>query len=320
VDLIDPPKMEVKDGEDWTLVDKDLDPFVLASPNQYDAGSCIFMSHTGAMEILMNQHTPLEDIAYNGDTDLSERYLMAALDHVSTANVPYFLTDLIYTYDALGGSLLSRDYNFCVGYCVDDANGDASPAKSTDKDAYATAYYNWFDMMPSDWQSMLVATPPVDRTVIFADPKRDNSSYWRVGLFDDDTIAQIKYELRTKNAPVIVVYNHYGWWHSDIIVGYDDTAIYDGCAYVQDAADYLREQGSTTYANAIEAHVTATGCSDKGKFLVRDSIYDGTSLEGEYDYSWGGVSYKDKYSKRITGLSYDWAKHLANHAYTIHRR
>jgi Leucine Rich repeats (2 copies) len=318
VDLIDAPKTEVLDGEDWTLVDRDLEPYVLASPNQIDAGSCIFMAHTGAMEILMNQHTPVEDIAYNGDTDLSERYLMGA--PATTADVPYFLTDLVYSYEATGGSLLSRDYNFCVGYCVDDASGDAQPAKASDKDAYLTAQYNWFDMMPTDWQSLLVPTPLADRTVIFADPKRDSSSYWRVGLLDDDAIEEIKYELRTKNAPVVMVFNYYGWWHSNIIVGYDDTAVYDGCAYVQDAADYFRGEGQASYANAIEAHVDATGCSDRGKFYVRDSIYEGGSAEEDYDYSWGSVSYDDKYSRRITGLSYDWAKHLSNHAYTVHRR
>ena len=320
VDLIEPPKTEVLDGEDWTLVDNDLDPYVLASPNQYDAGSCLFMSNTGAMEILMSQHTPVEDIAYNGDTDLSERYLMAAYYHTSTADVPYWLTDLVYTFESMGGSLLSRDYNFCIGYCVDDANGDAQPAKASDKDAYATAYYNWFDMMPTDWQSLLVPTPPVDRTVIFANPNRGSDSYWDVALFDDDTIEQIKYELRTKNAPVVTIFNLHGWWHSNIIIGYDDTAIYDGCASVQDAADYYREQGMTSYANAVEAHVAETGCSDRGKFYVRDSIYEGGSAEGDYDYSWGSVSYDDKYSRRITGLSFDWAKHLANHAYTVHRR
>lgn len=322
VDLIDPPKMQVRSGDGWAAADQDLVPYVLASPNQMDAGSCLFMSNTGAMEILMNQHTPLDQVSYGGTTDLSERYLMAAYNHVKTTVLPYFLTDLVFVYETLGGSLLNADYPFCAGYVKDNSSGSVSIAQPTDEGAYLSLYYNWFDMMPSDWQSMLVSTPSADRTAIFVDPKRDKNSQWRVALFDDDVVERIKYELRTKNAPVIVIYNHYLYWHANIVVGYDDTLDSNGCPMVEDMVGYFKEKGAGSYASAVEAHMAQHGgCSQHGVFYVRDSIYDGGAEEPMYDYSTSEVSVQPyKYSRRITKLSYNWAKYLGNHAYSMHRR
>jgi hypothetical protein len=322
LELLDSPRMHVRDGNVWGAADDDLLPFVLASPNQFDAGSCLFMANTGAMEILLNQHTPPEDIKYDGDTDLSERYLMSAYDHAPASNLPYFLTDLLYTYEAVGGSLLNRDYNFCAGYVVESADGSVSPAKSTDENARLSCSYNWFDMMPDDWKSMLVPTPPADRTIIAVDPKRDDNSRWRVALFDDDTVERIKYELRTKNAPVIVIYNHYLYWHANVVVGYDDTVASDGCPMVTNSIEYFEENGAASYANAIRAHMdTQGGCSQSGVFYVRDSIYEGDSDEPDYDYSTAEVTIqKEKYAERLIKLDYNWVKYLGNHTYTVHRK
>lgn len=322
VDLTDAPATELLDGEAWTAADQDILPYVLASPNQFDAGSCLFMANTGAMEVLMNQHVPVEDVAYEGDTDLSERFLMAAGYHAPASTVPYDLTDVLYYYEALGGALLNRDYNFCAGYVKENANGSIVPSTSADPNAELSCSYNWFDMFPDDWESLLVPTPLAERTTIFVDPKRDDNSQWRVALFDDDTIEQIKYELRTKNAPVIVVYNHYLYWHANVIVGYDDAVDSNGCPMVEDSIAYFKEKGFTSYATAIENHMAENGgCSDYGVFYVRDSIYDGGTDEPYYDYSTADVSIqKERYSKRIVELSYNWAKYLGNHTYTVHRR
>ena len=316
------PKSKVLGAEDWTLSDETLEQYALASPNQLDAGSCLQMANSGAMEILMNQHTPAEEIAYDGDTDLSERYLMTAGDYVPSSDMPYYLTDQAYIYNSLGGSLLSRDYPFCVGWCKDTASGGVALASSTDPDKYPSAYANWFDQMPSNWRDLLVPTPPVERTLIFVDPKRDEDSYWRVALFNDETIAQIKHELRTKRAPVVVVHNYYLWWHTSVIVGYDDTLNSDGCADMADRIAYFKQKGFTSYATAVEKHMDENGgCSDTGVFFVRDSIYDGGIEEPMYDYSTDQVSIqKEKYSKRIVPLPYDWAKYMGNHAYTMQRQ
>jgi hypothetical protein len=135
-------------------INTEMLPFVLASPNQYDAGSCLFMATTGVAEILMNQHTPLDDIQYLGDTDLSERFLMNASDSVPAFEMLWVHSDLIYTYNYLGGSMLDRDYPMAT-----DLNG-----------GYIEVAYSWTNDLPDDWEDQLVETPGFERTTIFIDP------------------------------------------------------------------------------------------------------------------------------------------------------
>ena len=297
---------------------EELLDYVFASPNQFDAGSCLFMANTGAMEVLLNQHTPSDEREYEGDTDLSERYLMSGSDYVSGDDVHYVITDLTYTYDVHGGSLLNRDYPFGAGYIVDTYNGiqEASP---NDDGAYFSCYYNWINDLPNDWEEMLTETPDVERTVIFVDPDLDSNSIWNVALMDRDIIERIKHELDTKQAPVIIVYNHYLYWHANVIVGYDDEADSDGCPMVESSLNYYGQQGYTSYVNKIEDHMEEQGgCTDHGIFYVRDSIYDGGIDEPMYSYS-DDYNFEEKYSRRITELSYNWVVYLANHAYTVQR-
>ena len=285
----------------YGAADTSMFPYVLASPNQFDAGSCLFMSSTGAVEILLNQGVEPEAITYDGPTDLSERYLMNASEYVPNSYIQYTYTDVFYTFNYHGGALLSLDYPFTAGY----VDGDYSCS------------YNWNDDMPGNWESLLVETPPAERTVIYVDPLRNNSSIWNVGLMDDRHIERIKYELRTKKAPVVVVYNHYLYWHADIIVGYDDTISTGGCPMVDSSVSYFRQQGQSGYADKIEAHMEDIGgCSDYGVFYVRDSIYDGGPEEESYEH----YDFSAKYSERIVETSYNWVKFLGNHAYSVHRR
>jgi hypothetical protein len=306
------------DGEELRANTALLD-LVLASPNQYDAGSCLFMANTGAMEILLNQHTPAEDIDYLGETDLSERYLMNASDHVSYADIDYTITDLTYTYDAFGGSLLSRDYPFIADYLRETSSGGYVQADPSDDGAFFTCYANWLDDLPSDWQEALTPTPDVERSVIFLDPDLDSSSIWNVGIMDWETVDRIKHELDTKQAPVILVYNHYLYWHANVIVGYDDSIDSGGCPMVESSLSYFQQQGHSSYVSKIESRMDELGgCSQQGVFYVRDSIYSGGITEQEYTYS-EEYGFSDKYSKRLTQLSYNWAVYLGNHAYTVHR-
>jgi hypothetical protein len=296
-----------------------LDPYVLASPNQFDAGSCLFMANTGALEILINQHTPIEEIEYEGDTDFSERYLMNASDHMPSSEMNYHITDVAYTYNVFGGSLLNRDYRFTAGYVKDTARG-LVVSDSNDPDAYFSCSYNWIDELPDGWEEMVTETPEIERTLIFVDPDLDNNSIWNVGLMNEDVVERIKYELRTKRAPVIVVYNHYLYWHADIVVGYDDARSIGECPMVQDSIEYFEQQGATGYVRLIEDHMEREGgCFEEGTFFVRDSIYEGTDEELWYDYS-ARYSFRERYSQRVINRSYDWVRYLSNHAYTVHRR
>jgi hypothetical protein len=284
----------------------DLSPYALAAPNQFDAGNCLFMATTGAMEMLMNQRLPLDQIAYKGKTDLSERYLMNAVDVLpEDINPYYFLTDTIYAYNYFQGSMLDLDYPFIV-----DFNSEEN----------LSAAANWENDLPSNWQDMLVTTPAAERTVIFVDPLRNERSKWRVGIADHDIIAIIKHELVSKNAPVVIVYNHFNYWHSDIIVGYDDNQASGGCPMVLESLKYFLKNGNIGYAVKILLHMLKLGgCLDKGVFYVRDSIYDGGPDEPDYVYN-EEIPFVDKYSKRIIKRSYNWVLYLANHGYAIHRK
>jgi hypothetical protein len=312
------PGHTLEEAPAFGSVDKDLANFALASPNQLDAGTCLFMSNTGSMEILINQHVDPTTVKYGGDTDLSERYLMNVSDLVSKETLRYSITDTIYSFNEAGGALLSRDYPFTCGYVKENASGVRVPADPSEEGAYFSAATNWFNELPTGWQDSLIQTPPVERTTIFIDPKKNKNSVWNVGLMNDDIVERIKYELRTKNAPVIVVYNHYLYWHANIVVGYDDNEASGGCPMVESSMEYFNEKNAGAYTEKIQAHIdTLGGCSDHGVFYVRDSIYDGGNDEPEHQYT---ANYSQKYSKRIVKLSYNWPRFLGNHSYTIHRK
>jgi hypothetical protein len=242
-------------------------------------------------------------VLYLGDTDLSERFLMNASEYVPTVQTAWFFTDLVYAYNVLGGSMLDRDY----------------PMATAVDGAYLSVAYSWTNDLPDDWEELLVETPPFERTTIFADPLKDDDSQWNVALMDDRHVDRIKYELRMHEAPVIVVYNHYLYWHATMIVGYDDTVETDGCPMVESSVDYFLSEGADSYADKITAHMEELGgCTSQGVFYVRDSIYDGDA-EGPI-YHYGGPSpYDAPYSERIIELDYNWVKFLANHVYVVHR-
>ncbi len=322
------PKRKPLNGAEWAQADTDLFQYTFSSPNQYDAGSCLYMATTGVMEILLNQRVQNPaDIQYQGDTDLSERYLMNTSEYVPYGVIRWNLTDVGFTFNYHGGSLLDRDYPFAAGYVKDTGSGTVL-STANDPNAYVSCQYSWFDNdLPGNWQSMLTATPPFGRTSIFVDPKRDQYSYWRVALMDHSTVEKIKHELRTKNAPVVVVYNHYMYWHADIIVGYDDNAEHPSgdCPMVNSSLNYYDEKGATSYISAINQHMTDLGgCVDKGIFYVRDSIYDDYDYDYQVEepqYQYGGtypMTYN--YSEKIVEMTYNWILYLSNHAYTVHRR
>jgi hypothetical protein len=299
---------------------KELMDFALASPNQFDAGSCLFMANTGSMEILMNQSIKNPaDIKYQGKTDLSERYLMNASELVPNDIMRYAVSDALYTYNYFSGSLLNTDYPFTAGYVKKSSTGSVSPATEEDDGAEFSCKYNWISELPTDWKKKLVVTPNAERTLIFLDPKLDKNSRWRVGIMNKDVVERIKWELRTKNAPVVVVYNHYLYWHASIVVGYDDDYKTGGCPMVESMLKYFAQNDASAYVTIVKDHMAKLGgCTDKGVFYVRDSIYDGGAEEPMYSYS-KKYTFTKKYSKRIVLRSYNWVTYVSNHAYTIHR-
>ncbi|MBF0208343.1 MAG: hypothetical protein HQK53_15810, partial [Oligoflexia bacterium] len=188
-----------------------LDEYVFASPNQEDAGSCLYMALTGAMEVLLNQKAPIAERVYEGNTDLSERFLM----NISTPSgyIQDWRTDTVYAYNYKEGALLNRTYRYTKGWFTEAMNGTLSPQKdgvSVEKSQYGTRY-NWIDEYGSALRKNLIEVPKVERTLIFRDPAHDE---WNAGIMDSGVVDRIKQELRSKNAPVVIIYNHYAYWHT----------------------------------------------------------------------------------------------------------
>lgn len=299
----------------------DLDRWVLPSPNQFDAGSCLFMANTGAMEVLLNQQQQPDEVVSQGPTDLSERFLMNASGYVSDDVMQYTMTDLTYTYGWHGGALLNSDYGFAAGYVRENLQGNLEECSSSDAGAEFSCRLSWVNQLPDGWEDMLVPTPSTERTTLFLDPDLEQSSIWKVGLMPGDIVDRIKHELRTKQAPVVIIYNHYLYWHSAVIVGYDDTVDSDGCPMVESSMSYFESEDHESYSDTIQEHMDRLGgCTDHGVFYVRDSIYEGDpDVEGMYSYS-DTYNYSEPYAARIIEHSYNWVTYLANHAYTVQRK
>lgn len=310
-------------------------PFVLASPNQEDAGSCLYMATTGAMELLMNQSANNQNLNYDGEADLSERFLMN-VTIPSSPNYRNWRTDTILIYNNLEGALLNRDYRYTKGWFKHNNQGNVIRSVEGAAGASYGASYNWIDELNgnSDLKSKLVKIPSVNREIIYEDPKGDQ---WNVGGMSTDTILKIKEAMKRNNGPAILLYNHYGYWHAILLVGYDDQKAIDGCSFVN---SFVSQMGETikelvassdpsklkqaekykTYLAQIEkAKSEQGGCSSKGVFYIRDSIYNGVS-EPKYDYDLNKVGEETLYSKRIIEKSYDFVKYLGNHAYVIFKK
>ncbi|MGZ3683539.1 MAG: hypothetical protein ACXVCI_06780 [Bdellovibrionota bacterium] len=314
----------------------ELVPFALRSPDQQEAGSCLYMSLTGIAEWWLARLHPTISRAPDGPIDLSERYMMniAGLDEDSNG-VPNWKTDSIYLYNRAGGAMLNTNYRFTKGWYA-RRNGQVVPATAGATGAAYDTNYNWIDQRPV--KAPLVKLPTFQRTVIYADPA---SNQWDTGVMPDNIADRIKTALRTNKAPVQVIYNHFGYWHSTVILGYDDNGNNNDCHFVRHFMDYMGKKENTlraqaakekdpgtrdsllSQANKVGAALTGTlrsfnaggGCHP-GVFYVRDSIYaDPNGPKYEYDPSNRGAD--SPYVKSTVMLEYDWVRTMANHVNQI---
>ncbi len=291
------------DSAETSLVD-----FVLPAPNQEEGGTCLFMATTGTVELLLNQRLQRHhsEALLDGPTDISERFLINASYNHSARN---WRTDTGYLFNKEGGALLNRTYRYTKGWSRQD-DGQWVRATPGEPGAIFGTEYNWIDDYSASLQQKLVEIPTLERDLLFVDPEHNQ---WNVGIMDESVITAIKRKLLQKR-PVTFIYNHYGYWHAAIIVGFDDNAPTNGCPFVDEFNRSMLSQ-NPKLVNKVKAAMAAQGgCRSRGVFYVRDSIYEGTA-EPEYDYIPGHVGEERPYSKRIVKHSYDWAKYLGNHAY-----
>jgi hypothetical protein len=317
-----------------------LHPYILASPDQEDAGSCLYMSLTGITEWWLARLSPQESREANGPIDLSERFLMnlSGEDETSNPKIKNWKTDSIFLFNLAGGALLNTSYPFTKGWTVTNDKGNYERSQPNAKDASYGTQINWIDER-SSVKDNLIKIPTFERKVVFADPE---SNQWNVGVAPDTIVQTVKDILMKDKAPVQVIYNHYGYWHSVFVVGFDDEQDNEQCKFVNGFRKYMKEESQkaldqaskttdaaekerllkrakkfSTNSDKVEiSWAKAGGCSGKGVFHVRDSIY-GAPTEPMYDYDPTQQGDEAPYSKKIVTHEYEWLRHLANHVVEI---
>lgn len=177
-----------------SLPDKytELLKYVQEAPDQGETNACLFVSSTGAMELIANKKNGIEKPESYGPYDLAESFLMHA---PSTS----------------GGSWMEvpiRKFNKGFGIHV----------SSWPFEAWDDAWNNRTVWNYQDWSQMKqVSLPKVETQLLFMVGKK-----WATNVLNDQHIQKIKEALWMNKAPVLVNYNDNDYWHVIMIVGYDD--------------------------------------------------------------------------------------------------
>jgi len=321
-------------------VHNSLLPYVMPSPDQFDAGSCLYMALTGIAEWWLAKLNPRVSRQSDGPLDLSERYLMnlAGLEE-SENGVENWKTDTILLFNEKQRAALNRDYRYTQGWYTSDEEGDYIKAQPHSSGASYGTPFNWIQEALFNQVPLQARLPKFSRDVIFADPE---SNQWNVGVAPSYLPSLIRNYLDRNNSPLLIIYNHAGYWHAVGVYGYDRNAETD-CKFVNSSLRYFRERSTElkeearntpdpdkkesllkladklerTGIKANDAYERNGGCNKKGVFYVRDSIYSDSS-EALYDYDLSNSGEEAHYSKRIILRSESFMQVLVNHAVGIY--
>jgi hypothetical protein len=292
----------------------DLVKYVLPSPDQKNAGTCLYMSNTGVAEWWLNKLNENSNAEIMGPTDLSERHLVN-LAKSFKPKLEYPLTDTILLYGLAGNrGVLNRDYLFTKGW-YKKVNGSYLPANRNDPKAHYGARYNWIDEL-DEVNPPTFDLPRFSRKVIFKDPDENR---WAVAVAPKEIANTVKMALKQKGAPIQVVYNHVGYWHSVFIVGYNDSAPSNECHFIKHWLKVMKEKQSPRARQVEKSYLARGGCRNHGIFYVRDSIYPDPQLP-TYDYDPDNEGEEEHYSARIVAREYEWLELLANHITQIYAK
>ena len=295
--------------------------YVTPSPDQENAGTCLFMSLTGMAEWWLMRLNHSTQFLQDGPFDLSERWWAAlSLHEKNKAQVKNWNTDGIFLLNT-SAAVLNRNYRFTKSWYFDKGN-ELLPAPPHASGALYDTRYNWIDQS-DQVQSGFVKLPRFFRRIIYADPK---SNPWQIGQAPHDIVELVKQALVREKSPVQVIYNHLGYWHSVFVLGFDDEASSNGCSFLQESLrQFSVSDGQSSaqlgrrlgYARQLkEALRHNGGCHPRGVFYVRDSLYSDPS-EPVYHYDLSNPAADKPYSKRIILREYDWLRTLANHVNVI---
>jgi C1A family cysteine protease len=212
-------------------------PYVQEAPDQGDTATCLFQGSTGAVELLLNQKFNIRYPNKGDIFDLSERF---AISHKVRSS----------------GHWIERVLpKFNQGWAI-HINELPFSAYNSDGSNNSTVWnrpHNFYKLPRVEFDIK------VKTTKIFAYGRSKYTKY----VVKPGDIEKVKNALVNNNAPVLINYNHRGWWHVVNIVGYDDNA-----------------KGECLHTPSHE-------CSGKGAFYVRDSLGKATHLR---DYDWFRVN------------------------------
>lgn len=313
-------------------------PYMMPTPDQENAGSCLFMSHTAATEVLVNRERDLSGL---DNLDLSERYFM----NLSKADIGGDLitdwqTDTIYRLNKTGKMYTNEVYPYIKGWYKTGADGLRIFANENDQGAFYGVRANWVIDLNQLSKKPFIRLPKFEREVLFQDPKGNR---WNVTSAPDDIVERVKKALDKKTGPVVVIYNHTGFWHAVMVGGYNDTVTNHGCPFVSEfpnrmkgRAQQIREEADQTQdpdakkkllskarlfdkraTQVEESYNKAGGCSERGVFYVRDSIYPTESMP-LYDYDPKRSGEESNLNAPVILREYDWLRHLSNHVIHIY--
>lgn len=315
----------------------ELMKYVVPSPSQEDAGSCLYMSHTGVVEWWYNRLNSLEG---ERKVNFAERYYMALKTRKENQdNIDNWRTDNIRRINKSSIFFDNKDYRFTKGH-FKKVNGKRVVTDSKDEDASYGTSYNWIDLTQDiSTDAKVYKLPRFKREVLYADADKDQ---WAVAKAPSDIVERIKNALHKRNAPVLVIYNHKGFWHANYIFGYNDHADTNGCpftssflprmkekrdGYLEKAAKTKSDTWRAKYlanaenvmkkGNAVQAKFEEVGCAKKGVFYVRDSIFPNESMP-KYDYDLAQEGEEDFLNAPLIAREFAWAQTTLNHAIQIY--
>lgn len=314
----------------------DLLKYVLPAPDQENAGSCLFMSHTGNVEWWYSKLS--KDQRTSERRNLSERYFMNLSKEGLDDDLDYWPTDMIYALNKRGEIYKNSDYRYTKGW-YKKVNSVRVPAKKDEEGAKYGISYSWMSMY-QDIKAPMVKLPEFKREVIFKDP---SANRWNVTTAPKDIVSKIKKALHKRNAPVLVIYNHVGYWHANLIVGYNDKTDSKSCPFVSKYDELMNKRADEIVEESLETKDEAKkkklvrkakkfrkrgnqvqvsydnngGCKGRGVFYVRDSIYPNENMP-KYDYDLSTEGEETHLNSEVILREYEWAENLLNHAIQIY--
>ncbi|CAN5359057.1 hypothetical protein BH10CYA1_BH10CYA1_33320 [soil metagenome] len=189
-----PKSPESKNENEVTDHSFQLKGYMLPSPDQLGAGSCLYMSATGIAEYLINKSKGIVNPQVGGATDLSEQWTINLSKTVQLGNNYTDAPELL----AKAGALPDSRMKFRAYASSSWMNEQAIQGRGTE------------------------ALPPFKKDVLFNGGGEGSQNAH--GQMRPADLERIKKYLRQNESPVLFVYKPptANWWHANIITGYDD--------------------------------------------------------------------------------------------------